>query len=69
MAGPKKSMTDTLRQCIVESGEAYIALERATGVKRASIMRFVRGETSLRLDLADKLAAHFGLEVVKRKGR
>lgn len=69
MAGPKKSMTEALRQCIVESSEAYSALERATGVKRASIMRFVRGETSLRLDLADKLAAHFGLEVVKRKGR
>jgi plasmid maintenance system antidote protein VapI len=42
---------------------AHIAIERATGVKRASIMRFLRGETSLRLDMADRLAAYFGLEL------
>jgi hypothetical protein len=33
-------------------------------------MRFLRGEQSLRLDMADKLAAYFGLELrVKGKGR
>ena len=37
------------------------ALERETGVARASIMRFVRGSQSLRLDMADRLAAHLGL--------
>jgi plasmid maintenance system antidote protein VapI len=64
------TITEVLRLAIVESGEAHIALERATGVQRASIMRFVRGTNSLRLDLADKLAAHFGLELrPKRKGR
>jgi len=49
---------------------AHVALERETGVKRASIMRFLRGETSLRLDLADKLAEFFGLELqpTTRKG-
>jgi plasmid maintenance system antidote protein VapI len=64
-------MTDVLRQAILDSGTAHIALERATGVKRASIMRFVRGTHSLRLDVADKLAAYFGLELrkAKRKGR
>ncbi len=37
---------------------------------RASIMRFVRGSQSLRLDMADRLAACFGLELrPKRKGR
>ncbi len=55
------TMTETLRDAIVKSGIAHIALERATGVKRGSIMRFVRGERSLRLDKADALAAHFGL--------
>jgi plasmid maintenance system antidote protein VapI len=55
----------------VERGRAsYKALERETGVTRASIMRFVRGTQYLRLDLADRLAAHFGLELrAKRKGR
>lgn len=61
-------MTKVLKQAIAESGETYTALERATGVKRASVMRFMRGEQSLRLDLADKLAEYFGIEV-KRKGR
>lgn len=62
---PKRvaTMTDVLRQSIVESGESYKALQRATGVTRASIMRFVRGERSLRLDKADALAAYYGLEL------
>jgi plasmid maintenance system antidote protein VapI len=56
-------LSDVLRRAIVGSGEPYQALERATGVRRASIMRFVRGERSLRLDKADALAAYFGLEL------
>lgn len=63
-----------LRQAIrdaVEGGRTnYKALERETGVTRASIMRFVKGAQSLRLDMADRLAAYFGLELrSKRKGR
>jgi hypothetical protein len=39
-------------------------------VTRASIMRFVTGTQFLRLDMADQLAAYFGLELRrKRKGR
>jgi plasmid maintenance system antidote protein VapI len=67
-------ITDLLRRTIlvaVEDGRiSYKALERETGVTRASIMRFVRGSQSLRLDMADHLAAFFGLELrAKRKGR
>jgi plasmid maintenance system antidote protein VapI len=49
----------------------YKALERETGVTRASIMRFVRGSQYLRLDMADRLAGYFGLELrpARRKGR
>ena len=61
-------MSDVLRKAIAESGMSHVAIERATGVKRASIMRFLRGEQSLRLDLADRLATFFGLEVRKAKG-
>ncbi len=57
----KPTMSETLRNAIAKSGIAHIALERATGVKRGSIMRFVRGERSLRLDKADALAQYFGL--------
>lgn len=63
------TMTDALKQAIAESGMPLIAIERATGVKRASVMRFMRGETSLRLDIADKLAAYFGIAVVRQGGK
>jgi plasmid maintenance system antidote protein VapI len=59
-------ISDLLRRTIVESGIPYKALERETGVTRASIMRFVRGDQSLRLDMADRLAAYFGLELRER---
>jgi hypothetical protein len=67
-------ISDLLRRTIgkaIEDGRTnFKALQRETGVTRASIMRFVRGSQSLRLDMADKIAAHFGLELRrKRKGR
>jgi plasmid maintenance system antidote protein VapI len=65
MARKSETMSDVLRKAIAESGIAYIALERATGVQRMSISRFMRGATSLRLDQADKLAAYFGLKLQK----
>ncbi len=63
------TISDVLKRAIAESGMAHIAIERATGVQRASIMRFLRGSQSLRLDMADKLAALFGLELRPIKGR
>ena len=60
-------ISDPLRRTIaraVEGGRTnYLALERETGVARASIMRFVRGTQSLHLGVADRLAAYFGLEL------
>jgi plasmid maintenance system antidote protein VapI len=58
-------ISDLLRRVIVESGLSYNSLQRETGVTRASIMRFVRGDQSLRLDMADRLAGHFGLSLQK----
>lgn len=60
-------LTDPLRKAIVESGISMLALSRETGIARASLIRFRRGETSLRLDVADKLAVYFGLELNRRK--
>jgi hypothetical protein len=67
-------ISNLLRRVILEAIEAgrtsYKALERESGVTRASTMRFVRGTQSLRLDMADRLADHFRLELrPKRKGR
>jgi plasmid maintenance system antidote protein VapI len=70
MTRKRETLSDVLKRAIAQSGMAHIALERATGVKRASIMRFLRGEQSLRLDMAERLAVYFGLELrAKRKGR
>ena len=56
----EQSMTTLLRHCLAES-ESLRLVERETGVKRQSMMKFVRGEQSLRLDMADRLAAYFGI--------
>ena len=56
-------MTEALRKAIVDSNLSFKALERETGVLRQSLMRFAAGEQSLRLDVADKLANYFGIEV------
>jgi plasmid maintenance system antidote protein VapI len=62
----KPTLTVVLRDAIVESGISYKALSRDAGVARASIQRFVDGRQSIRLDMADRLAAYFGLELIKR---
>ena len=62
-------ITDVLKQAIEDSGLPFIELERQTGVLRQSLMKFARGEQTLLLDAADKLAEFFALELVKRKGK
>lgn len=62
-------MSAALRKVIHDSGIAHAAIERETGVKRACVMRFLRGERSLRLDVADKLAEYFDLELRRRKAK
>jgi plasmid maintenance system antidote protein VapI len=64
-----ETMSDVLRRAIVESGETYLGLSKATGLTRASIQRFVDRRNSLRLDLADRLAEHFGLTLQKARKR
>ena len=65
-AKPSTPLTDPLRQAIADSGLPLLTLEQETGVLRATIMRFMRGDTSLRLDKADALARFFGLELQPR---
>ena len=67
-------MTDCLRRTILDSIETgrttYKGLGRDTGVSRMSIVRFAAGKRSLRLDMADKLAAYFELALTsQRKGK
>lgn len=64
-----RTMTETLRQAIADSGLAFIEIERQSGVLRQTLMKFARNEQSLRLDMADKLAEFFALELTERKGK
>ena len=57
-------LTEPLRQAIADSGLPMLTLATKTGIIRGSLIRFARGDQSLRLDVADKLAAYFGLELV-----
>jgi len=60
------TITDVLKTAIEESGLSQYRISRDTGVPATSIMRFARGETSLRLDNADVLADYFGLQLTQR---
>ena len=57
-------LTDPIRKAIIESGIPLLVLSRETGIARASLIRFRRGETSLRLDIADRLAVYLGFRLV-----
>ena len=63
------TMSELLRAAIA-GAESLNAIQRATGIKRQSLATFLRGESTLRLDAADKLAAYFGIECrrCRRKG-
>ena len=63
---PKPTMTDVLRAAIEESGFTQYRIAKDTGIPATSIMRFMRSETSLRLDKADVLADYLGLELVRK---
>jgi transcriptional regulator with XRE-family HTH domain len=72
---PKQTtMTDALRKALndaIEGGSSFREIERETGIVRQSLMPFARGEQSLLLSKADKLATYFGLELkpaTKQKG-
>jgi hypothetical protein len=60
-----KSITQALNDAIDASGLGPAVLEQKTGVDRGSIARFLAGETSLRLDKADRLAASLNLVLMK----
>lgn len=59
-------MTADLLKSIKQSDQSLCSIAAVTGVDKAALGRFVAGKQSLRLNIADKLAAHLGLELVKK---
>jgi transcriptional regulator with XRE-family HTH domain len=63
-------LTDSLRQTLrraIADGLSFKRLAEETGITRQSLMGFAKGERTIYLDIADKLAVYFGVELVKRK--
>jgi transcriptional regulator with XRE-family HTH domain len=61
------TISDALRECLRESGVSLSRIAADTGIVKSSLIRFLREETSLRLDKADLLADYLRLVVVNRK--
>ncbi|MGD0655336.1 MAG: helix-turn-helix transcriptional regulator [Thermoguttaceae bacterium] len=59
----KPTLTDVLKATIEESGLTQYRIAKDTKIPATSLMRFMRGETSLRLDKADILAEYLGLNL------
>jgi len=58
-----KTIRDTLTKAIRDSDLSDRSLGIQAEVNRQSIARFVSGQTSLTLDLVERLAEFFGLEL------
>ena len=61
-------VSQAVRRAVVGSGLSLYRLSVDSGVSYAALHRFMAGERSLSLDGIDKLAAHLGLELRKRRG-
>jgi hypothetical protein len=57
----RKTMTDLLRQHL-QDADSIRGVAREAGLGHTSLVRFINGQSSLRLDKADALAAYFGIE-------
>lgn len=67
MSRRKPTMTEVLKTAIERSGKTRYQISQDTGILQTSLSRFMRGETSLRLDKADVLAEYLGLELKPRR--
>ena len=65
------SMTDLLKKAIAEAiagGVSIRSIARAADTSHPSLIKFLRGDQSIRLDKADNLARYFGI-VSTRTGK
>jgi transcriptional regulator with XRE-family HTH domain len=64
MSKSPRTITEVLRAAIEQSGLTRYRIAKETGIPESNLRRFVRGEMSVRLDKADRLAAYLGLRLV-----
>lgn len=59
-----KSITTVLRDAIRSDSQSLRKSAAAIGCDHNTLARFERGEISVRLELAEKIAAHYGLKII-----
>jgi transcriptional regulator with XRE-family HTH domain len=60
---PRSTLTEALQAAVEASGQSLYAISKETGIAQSILSRFMSNTTRLRLDHADALAAHLGLEL------
>ncbi|MBN1588363.1 MAG: helix-turn-helix transcriptional regulator [Pirellulales bacterium] len=66
----QQTLTNQLRQAVVDSGETLGHLARETGIDKSALSRFVNGHRGLSMEALDALGKHLKLRIVKiRKPR
>jgi hypothetical protein len=63
MRAPKPTITDVLKAAIARGGLTCYRIAKDTGIDESVLLRFLRGETTLRLPKVDVLAAYLGLRL------
>jgi transcriptional regulator with XRE-family HTH domain len=63
MAKDQATLTGMLRAAIRRSGLTLYRIAKATDIDEGNLGRFARGDMSIRLDKADRLAAYLGLRL------
>lgn len=58
------TLTDLLK-VELQQAESIRAVARACELDHAALLRFARGDQSIRLEAADKLATYFGIKHIK----
>ncbi|MEQ8848251.1 helix-turn-helix transcriptional regulator [Botrimarina sp.] len=61
-------ITDKLREAVLDDSQSFNSLAAETGISRPTLVRFAKGDGTLRLDHAETLCRYYQLELVKRKG-
>ncbi len=69
MVKPPPTLSDQLRQAILNSGESRYQIANATGLGEAALSRFVHGERGLSLESVDRIATYLHLRIVMDKPR
>jgi transcriptional regulator with XRE-family HTH domain len=65
--GNQRTLADALRAAIRESGKPQQAIAAATGISQPALSEFLNGKRGFRLKAAERLAAYFGLELLRSR--